>query len=242
VPKKADDPGWAAREPSSPRPSGREVVAAVQAIVAELACHQAGTDGTWRLYWGEIRPRLRCLGHNDGALLWALYDAALAGFVKSGVDDFRDMGFVTMPVGGGKITRGTMPQYGPWPFLVFLPGLATWAEAQRPKPRPRGPGAPRPDTNALLTAALSAHHRYSSTATPDALDTEPAGVRELAEGKGVKLAPATISRWFRTMFGGYMTYCRQWADAATLLHALRLLNGDTPPSILERRVQSQDRE
>jgi hypothetical protein len=91
------------------------------------------------------------------------------------------------------------------------------------KRKPRGTAA-----EAIL-CALNAHHKYDGTSI---LNHNPIGIGQLAKQAG--RAKSTVSKWFVEKFAnghdGYQVGCMN----GSLLHFLKLLNGDYTPRAVSR--------
>ena len=87
----------------------------------------------------------------------------------------------------------------------------------------------------LIISALTSRHKYADGCC---LNLEPVGNNELA--RFLDINQSTMSTFFKDKFGGHAAYETQCGDAATLGNALRLLNGEITPAILnERRGQKR---
>jgi hypothetical protein len=109
------------------------------------------------------------------------------------------------------------------------PGTASVSEAKKTK-KSTEPGEAR----VKIISALTAHHKYEADSY---LNQEPIGVNALAHK--AKVGKATVSRFFKTEFsdgkrGGHLMYRRVCQSKEDLLHSLKLLRGEVPPSILYR--------
>jgi len=92
------------------------------------------------------------------------------------------------------------------------------------------------NSSTLIIAALNEHHQYSNG---ECEDVGHAGVNKLA--RHLEISPSTVSAFFKTEFGGHDKYRRACGDIELLEKAMKLLNGDVPPSALLTRIQGDPR-
>lgn len=99
-------------------------------------------------------------------------------------------------------------------------------------------GKADPDTFTKLTGALTTHHEYENGQADNR--KSPIGVRKLAKAAGV--SPSRATDYFNAKFnhgesGGHSKYKRFCGDGDRISHALRMLNNELTPSILNRKLE-----
>ena len=82
-----------------------------------------------------------------------------------------------------------------------------------------------------LIAALTLHHKY---ADGSCMNGEPIGVNKLA--KAAKTSRSSASRFFAAQFKGHKQYRQTCHDNTKLITALKMLNGEFSPHVLNSRV------
>jgi hypothetical protein len=92
------------------------------------------------------------------------------------------------------------------------------------------------DSRTAFIAAISKHHRYSEGG---AANPTPINCKLLI---GLGFAKQTVSKFFKTEFGGYKNYKRQCLNQGKLIAALKLLNGEFSPRLLDRPEAIADRD
>lgn len=85
----------------------------------------------------------------------------------------------------------------------------------------------RGEARCKLISALTKHHQYSDGF---AFNVEPIASNSLA--RMAMVVKSTSSQFFKNEFGGYGKYRFMCSDSSKLIAALKLLNGEFPPSIL----------
>jgi hypothetical protein len=106
--------------------------------------------------------------------------------------------------------------------------LLKWVKKQL-KASTKNPVNPKRSTvggeaRAKLIAALTKHHNY---ADGSCLNSEPIGVRKLAELAEVSASSA--SEFLKKEFAGYQKYCQRCRDTRRLSFDLKVLNGEFSP-------------
>lgn len=86
----------------------------------------------------------------------------------------------------------------------------------------------RGEARSKILAALTMHHKYG---TADSLNTEPIGVNALS--RQAEVAGSSVSEFFTEEFKGHRNYRRMCNDQSLLLTALKMLNGEFSPHILD---------
>jgi hypothetical protein len=91
------------------------------------------------------------------------------------------------------------------------------------------------DARSKIIAALTNHHQYENGSC---LNFEPAQVNPLAREIGV--SSSVVSGFFKKKFGSHTLYKNQCGENATLVHALRILNNELTPKLLNRNLSDAD--
>ena len=116
-----------------------------------------------------------------------------------------------------------------------IPVAATKTPKRSPKPK-----TILSHSNVLLISALTVHHKYVYGLTArhmyssdNDFNSEPIGSNKLAQR--VKVDKRLASKFFKEQFGSHAAYKRLCKHDASLIYAIRMLNGEITPAILDER-------